>query len=84
MNDGGVTLYLYGCQSCGINATYIRGCKSKCAREGIPFRVKNSKYDQQSRIEHSEYLMNNAIKTDKYPALVVYNDIVTTPREWLL
>lgn len=76
-----MTLYIYGCQRCGVNKVYVRRLKARSQSEGITLEVKNSKYDQAARDEHAQYLMDQNIEVDNYPALVVDGSTVSLLRD---
>lgn len=72
-----MTIYIYGCSTCGVNAQYIRKVKAHSEVEVI-----NTKYDKVARQEHANYLRLMGLDLSTYSPIVVDGDKVTLLRLW--
>lgn len=79
-----IQLYIYGCQTCGVNATYVRRLKALYNKGDIELDVKNSKYDTDALVQHTDFLKSTGMDVDTYPPIVVHDGEVTPLREWRL
>lgn len=71
-----ITIYVYGCQTCGIKAQYIRKVQSYGLQNKVHVRVLNSKYDRLARQDHAHYLdQANLSLTDYQPIVVQDNEV---------
>lgn len=62
-------IYVYGCETCGMKAVYLRLFKTWADTNGHTYTVFNSKHDDQYKEIHAEY--SKSIKRDEYLSIVV-------------
>lgn len=63
------TVYVHGCETCGMKAVYLHQFKVFAAHNGHTYTIYNSKHDQQHQATHAEY--SKSIKRDEYLSIVV-------------
>lgn len=76
-----MTIYLHGC-SCGPIAGQLRMVKSYGRDNGLSVDIINTKYDKEAFRSHTNYLVENNLIEDSYPAIVVHNGNVLLLSQW--
>ncbi len=77
-----MTIYIYGCNTCGINGVYANKIKKYADINGRELEIKNSKYDKIAREEHANHLSIAGFDKDTYQPIVVDGSKVVRLREW--
>lgn len=72
-----MTIYIYGCTTCGVTAHYIR----RVLKDNPRAIVRNSKYDDHARELHAAYLQEFGMVSE-YTPIVVEGGDVTRLDEW--
>jgi hypothetical protein len=79
-----ITIYLYGCSTCGVNAVYVRRVKAYAQEHNQTVEVRNSKYDVDARQIHVEYLESMFGRVSDYiPIVIDENGNATELRKWI-
>lgn len=69
-----ITIYSYGCTTCGHTGLLIKKAERCCLINNLPFEIKNTKYDDASRSEHAK--LQHAIGIDMTSYVpIVYDDV---------
>lgn len=72
-----ITIYVYGCASCGVTAKRIREVQNYGKKYGVSVEVLNSKYNSEHRQLHASFL-SGVLKrpADSYEPMIVNGGIV--------
>lgn len=74
-------IYYYGCK-CGKTGSLIRKVEKYGRENNIEVITKNSKYNEEHRITHSNYLRELGISNGSYSAIIVEDNKITELDKW--
>lgn len=77
-----MTIFVYGCTTCGLNSALIRKAQKYATKNNIECEIRNSKYSEEDRIEHSINLRLAGLDADTYQPIVRHNDQVVRLRDF--
>lgn len=77
-----IEVYFYGCSTCGLLGKCVRDLRQYALENNIEFELKNSKYDEDARIDHAMHLTSIGEDIDFYNPVVVKDGVVVLLSKW--
>lgn len=69
-----ITIYSYGCTTCGHTGILIKKAERYCLVNYLPFEIKNTKYDDHARSDHAKLQYAIGLDMSSYTP-IVYDDV---------